>query len=567
MLKYPIVKNNFDVTGVIVEELNTKQQFKNGGLGCTTVLEYVENVIDFPCAENNHFGAEGASECSLEGDGLPYSVITGTWVSVQECGGTDTSCKGCGPGGSGSGSGSVGGGPGSTGGSTGKDDGGIITTPVTLDLNFQLLIKDLTEEQQELVAEMARSILLDDLKTLYKESGYSAEAANYIKGQLEIEAIEKKRTFNFSPRQGKINNRDDQAYTHIAFSGNYTMYAMEDGSKILESPNQLILDSDGHFNVYNETEVTNYKYHYIKLPGEKTWSRYLLKDPSSTSDELKLLFTLGAREGVKTLARYVLPIEDFKILIDGKDFDGNQVSRWQAAGGIILAVVPGGVLVRGGSKVIKAVTKITRTEKYWYVVVKQGNKVYTRIVNELTAPTIAIFNNYANNVTSLIDDALRSGKYTDDVIEEAAEVVEDISRARSRKLTWSEVKELFKRGNDFNKKARSNEWYDFHEIHLANGKRLDSYDDVAGEIISRKATDLGNIKFATFEKYLKEFSQKYSVGTRIRSNKYLDELDGKLLEGTYILEIPSSNQTLSNIQSFIYHAWDNYRVKIRFRPE
>jgi hypothetical protein len=167
----------------------------------------------------------------------------------------------------------------------------------------------------------------------------------------------------------------------------------------------------------------------------------------------------------------------------------------------------------------------------------------------------------------LVDQLHKSGKYSKDVIEDGIEVAIDVVEKTKKRIPWDKLKALFKRGNDFNDKARDLKWYKYNEIHLANGKRLDSYDPVAKEIISRKATDLQNIKFTTFEKYLKEFTKKYKVGTKIRSNKYLKELDGKLLEGTYVLEIPDSNQNLSNIQTFIDYAWKNHNVKIRFKPE
>ncbi|WP_347921814.1 hypothetical protein [Pontimicrobium sp. SW4] len=61
-------------------------------------------------------------------------------------------------------------------------------------------------------------------------------------------------------------------------------------------------------------------------------------------------------------------------------------------------------------------------------------------------------------------------------------------------------------------------------------------------------------------------NQKYAPGTVIRSNKY-SNLDGLILHGQQILEIPDSNQSLSNIQDFIDFARDNYDIEIRFRPE
>jgi hypothetical protein len=124
---------------------------------------------------------------------------------------------------------------------------------------------------------------------------------------------------------------------------------------------------------------------------------------------------------------------------------------------------------------------------------------------------------------------------------------------------------LFKRGNDFNRQAAKNDWYPFNEVHLSNGKRLDSYNAVKGEIVSRKATSLNNIQKSTFEGYLKELNNKYPAGTTIRSNKY-PQIDGQQLMGKQVLEIPESNQTFSKLQEYIDLAAD-YNIEIRFRPE
>ncbi len=120
---------------------------------------------------------------------------------------------------------------------------------------------------------------------------------------------------------------------------------------------------------------------------------------------------------------------------------------------------------------------------------------------------------------------------------------------KGRKLTCPELKALWKRGNDFNKKARNNDWYDVHELHLKNGKRLYSYDHDLGEIVLRKATDFDNIEKSTFEKYLKEIDQKYAPGTKIRSNKY-PEIDGQLLQGQKVIEVPDINQSASKLTEF-----------------
>ncbi len=144
--------------------------------------------------------------------------------------------------------------------------------------------------------------------------------------------------------------------------------------------------------------------------------------------------------------------------------------------------------------------------------------------------------------------------------------------ARDR-LQWKEVRDYWlndsplARGNAFNRKAVDNNWYPYHEVHLANGKRLDSYDDIAGEIISRKATDLSDIKLETFESYLKEMKAKYAPGTAINSPKYSPDLDNQVLEGKQILEIPSSNQSYSKIQDYVDLAKKEYDIEIRFAVE
>ena len=82
--------------------------------------------------------------------------------------------------------------------------------------------------------------------------------------------------------------------------------------------------------------------------------------------------------------------------------------------------------------------------------------------------------------------------------------------------------------------------YRYNQVHLENGKRLDSYDPSVGEIISRKATDFDIIQESTFRTYLREIKAKYNEGTRIRSDKYPD-LDGQPLRGQYVLEVPDAN--------------------------
>lgn len=173
---------------------------------------------------------------------------------------------------------------------------------------------------------------------------------------------------------------------------------------------------------------------------------------------------------------------------------------------------------------------------------------------------------------NLLDDM---GKFTDDALENnyQAYVNRKISKGQTPKdrLEWKKASDYWTkespvaRGNNFNKTVREADIYDYHEVYLENGKRLDSYNPDAGEIISRKATDLDKITEETYRGYLSEFSQKYSEGTKIRSNAY-PELDGQELKGQYILEIPASNADISNIDYYKQIAAE-YDVILRFTEE
>lgn len=136
--------------------------------------------------------------------------------------------------------------------------------------------------------------------------------------------------------------------------------------------------------------------------------------------------------------------------------------------------------------------------------------------------------NLADDARRLIDDAIEesAGKQlvkeskealTDAItIEKMALDLADEASKKKRKLTWEEVKALFKRGNDFNRKARIE--YPYNEVNLLDRKRLDSY--IPGkEIVSRKATTLSEIKFETFENYLKELTTKYKKRKPINSTQ------------------------------------------------
>ena len=88
--------------------------------------------------------------------------------------------------------------------------------------------------------------------------------------------------------------------------------------------------------------------------------------------------------------------------------------------------------------------------------------------------------------------------------------------------------------------------YNSVEIVLADGKRLDTY--IHGQqIISRKATDIDNIKESTWRNYCNELVTKYKAGKLTNSSKLNNQVN---LSRKYYLEIPASNQNASNLERF-----------------
>ena len=195
-------------------------------------------------------------------------------------------------------------------------------------------------------------------------------------------------------------------------------------------------------------------------------------------------------------------------------------------------------------------------------------KAGKEILTEVDDVIVKELNGADNLAKKLTKEAIDNGDFDKEIVESLTNEANDIAVKKGRKLSWEEVKALFKRGNDFNKKADIEQWYEFNEVTLSNGKRLDSYDLIKKEIVSRKATDLEKIKLETFEGYLKELKSKYPIGEPINAPKYGERLKGKILEGKQILEIPESNRKFSKIQEYIDLAKsDKYKIEIRFRPE
>ncbi|MCW1240520.1 LXG domain-containing protein [Bacillus pretiosus] len=264
---------------------------------------------------------------------------------------------------------------------------------------------------------------------------------------------------------------------------------------------------------------------------------------------------------------------------------GNLVGNFVSGVGSIFEILGGIAIVTGsnvGTVLLEGVTFGAASP----IVIPADLALTTAGAGVATHGTFVWYNTVQNSIDTLQKFQSSSGGSSKNLLKDGKFVESDLElkyaeycvrKAKDGKvpkdrLNWKEASDYWTkdspmaRGNKFNKTAQKNEWYPHDEIHLSNGKRLDSYDPRKGEIVSRKATDFEDIDIKTFEKYLKEMKDKYAVGTKIRSNKY-ERIDGKLLEGRHILEIPTSNKKFKKIDEYIKLAKEKYDIDIRFREE
>lgn len=120
---------------------------------------------------------------------------------------------------------------------------------------------------------------------------------------------------------------------------------------------------------------------------------------------------------------------------------------------------------------------------------------------------------------NLLDD---TGKFIDNSLENNYQKYVKRNKAAGKpvreRLDWKKASDYWTkdssvaRGNKFNETVKDSDIYPYHEVHLSNGKRLDSYDPISGEIISRKATDLNKISEETYKSYLSEFKDLRFTG-------------------------------------------------------
>jgi Pretoxin HINT domain len=134
-------------------------------------------------------------------------------------------------------------------------------------------------------------------------------------------------------------------------------------------------------------------------------------------------------------------------------------------------------------------------------------------------------------------------------VEEAELAISKLSEASTKRAKPEWLKRL-EEGNEFNKSQAKRFPHNEVYIDAPGGRyvRVDSYNDVTGEIVSRKLTQLEQIQEQTAIGYVNELAKKYPPGAKISgvpsqlagSGHQNAELAGKILnaDGKMILEVP-----------------------------
>jgi hypothetical protein len=131
-----------------------------------------------------------------------------------------------------------------------------------------------------------------------------------------------------------------------------------------------------------------------------------------------------------------------------------------------------------------------------------------------------------------------------------AEVRNDASKTEEEKGSkdregWPPqwLRDRWAAGEKFNVENRPRYPYNEVEVQGENKKyRVDSYDPVKGEIVSRRLTQLAKVKTKTAEGYFNEFLRKYPAGAQITNSQFNPkDLRGEALRGKLIFEIPEQD--------------------------
>ncbi|MGB0522551.1 MAG: hypothetical protein ACPGJS_06310 [Flammeovirgaceae bacterium] len=125
------------------------------------------------------------------------------------------------------------------------------------------------------------------------------------------------------------------------------------------------------------------------------------------------------------------------------------------------------------------------------------------------------------------------------------------------------------RKRQFSIQAIRGGWDCYTHLKLENGAILDGYNPAMhgkpALLITRWAVHLKDVKLELFQKAINQLKSKIPIGIKIVSSRYLN-LNGKIVDGQRILQLPLGNQDYEHIQNYIDIS-NQQGFKVNFQKE
>ena len=216
-----------------------------------------------------------------------------------------------------------------------------------------------------------------DIANFINTNGCSVETTNHV--NMTINAFIAQDNWNLDP--GTFPNRPALTYTHTFVPKiGEKMYLLENGLVLYESSVERVINKPFEDTIAS-TEVATDGHHYIHDYETGKWYEYRLPPPDYQDTDLTFLFNAFWNGPAKFVGRYVLPLEDAIILIDGKDFDGIEQDRVQTAGFMIVGFIPGGKAFKPVTKIVSGITRYRKIVKVTVNGVEKSISLPIKIVN------------------------------------------------------------------------------------------------------------------------------------------------------------------------------------------
>lgn len=232
---------------------------------------------------------------------------------------------------------------------------------------------------------------------------------------------------------GIIKNREALRYKGIIYYSNGdTQYLLNNNSQLLVSQSPRLINGTSNSIIATSEDNGPYYYFYNENVSSDWYEVSVDNKSDCLSCDLEYLIGKVLTTSLKLTGRYVIPIEDALIIIDGKDFDGEEANQYIAGGMLIFAIVPGGKIVKPLAKTIKNSTTALQ------IVIKEGGEFVIESVGKAVNVEIKAVP---------IDDFV---KYVSETGEEMARIANNFFTISKHKIKPKDGSVIFRNADDVN---------------------------------------------------------------------------------------------------------------------